>query len=105
MNVEIDPVLCRFLLFFAKYIRSISQRCCWLVTRNDLLKTARHDDIRVPIPLALEDVEEADWNSTNQDEYWCDKLYLEVRDVKGVRDGNGTEKVPGAIHLAATSHA
>lgn len=36
--------------------------------------------------MALEDVEEAEWNSTNQDDYWCDKLYLEVRD-----EGSGTK--------------
>lgn len=29
--------------------------------------------------MALEDVEEGDWNSTDQDEYYCDKLYLEVK--------------------------
>lgn len=33
----------------------------------------------MPKPLALEDVEEADWNTTDQDTYYCDKLYLEVR--------------------------
>ncbi|CAM9377138.1 unnamed protein product [Ectocarpus sp. 12 AP-2014] len=32
---------------------------------------------RVPKPLALEDVEEAEWNHTNQDTYYCDKLYLQ----------------------------
>ncbi|CAN0389307.1 unnamed protein product [Pylaiella littoralis] len=32
---------------------------------------------RVPKPFALEDVEEADWNTTDQDTYYCDKLYLE----------------------------
>lgn len=43
--------------------------------------------IRIPKPLALEDVEEADWNSTNQHEYWCDKLYLEVRGRARERKG------------------
>lgn len=34
---------------------------------------------RVTKPLALEDVEESDWNTTNEDTYWGDKLDLEVR--------------------------
>lgn len=45
--------------------------------------------VRVPKPLALEDVEEADWNTTGQNNYWCDKLYLEVRDGGIGLEGRG----------------
>ena len=46
---------------------------------DEFSSTKRRSWIRVPKPLALEDVEEGDWNSTDQDEYYCDKLYLEVK--------------------------
>eukprot|EP00904_Undaria_pinnatifida_P003734 jgi/Undpi1/13361/HiC_scaffold_8.g03020.m1 len=49
---------------------------------------------RAPKPLELEDVEEAEWNSTNENVYYCDRLFLQgnqlvvhMRDLRArVRD-------------------
>lgn len=39
--------------------------------------------------LVLEDVEEGEWNNTNVDQYYCDKLTLEVWQGKTEREERG----------------